>query len=176
MSRQRLELAPSIERRITLSLIRLRGLCGRILLHAGETIFSRKHALVQCTGFLNKASFVTVGVRLRESYDFAHLISMERCARRKSKSEYRASLRGVLRTTVLNRRITVPVHLTDVSTNASLVRGRCLRRLRRIPARTDDTHQPIISRNERTAAVKSQCGDQQCAGKICQSEPEKRCA
>src|ERR1700741_1201966 len=53
----------------------LLGLCRRILLHAGGASFSRKHALVQCTGLLNKTSLVTVGGRLRESYDFAHLIS-----------------------------------------------------------------------------------------------------
>src|SRR3954467_8417032 len=51
------------------------GLCGQVLLHAGGAIFSRKHTLIQFTGLLNKTSRVTVGVRLRESYDFAHLIS-----------------------------------------------------------------------------------------------------
>ena len=55
----------------------LLGLCGHVLLHAGGASFSRKHALVQCTGLLNKTSLVTVGGRFRESYDFAHLISKE---------------------------------------------------------------------------------------------------
>src|SRR5258705_3660119 len=56
------------------------GLCGRVLLHAGGAIFSRKPTLIKFTGLLNKTSRVTVGVRLRESYDFAHLISKERYA------------------------------------------------------------------------------------------------
>ena len=72
----------------------LLGLCRRVLLHAGGASFSRKHALVQCTGLLNETSLVTVGGRLRESYDFAHLISRERYARRMARSEYHASLGG----------------------------------------------------------------------------------
>jgi hypothetical protein len=76
----------------------LLGLCGRVLLHAGGASFSRKHALVQCTGLLNKTSLVTVGGRLRESYDFAHLISRERYARR-SKKRISCQPWGILGTT-----------------------------------------------------------------------------
>ena len=51
--------------------------CGRVLLYVGGTFFSRKHALVQRAGLLNKTSHVAVSIRLRKFYDFSHLISKE---------------------------------------------------------------------------------------------------